>query len=164
MRRLAAVLLVATAGLLVIGTNAESKHGASTPGEESSNGESSEEGHAGTGEEAESGAEGEGGHDERGEEETILGIDAESPAATAVAVVVSLALAAGLWWDPRRWLVTAAVVAALSFAAFDVTEVVRQLDESNTGIAVLAGVIAVGHAAAATLSAASQRKRSTPAG
>ena len=87
----------------------------------------------------------------------MLGIDVESPATVALAVLASIALAAGLWLTKQRAVAVAAVVVGALFALFDIAEVAHQLDESRTGLAVLAGVIAVGHAAAAALSGRSVR-------
>ena len=44
--------------------------------------------------------------DENGEEETVVGIDVESPAAIALAVIVSVALAAALLFRPRANVIT----------------------------------------------------------
>jgi len=152
LRRLAAVLFVVTAGLFVIGINAEGDSEA-TEAEEAEEGEEGEEGEAGHDEEGE---EGEPGHDEEGEEK-VLGVDVESPATVALAVIVSIALGVGLWLSNRRWLALVATAVALAFAVFDIAEVVHQLDESDTGLAVLAGVIAFGHVAAALAVAWSAR-------
>ena len=162
-RRLAAILLVVTAALLVLGVRAEDDthdetsetvvdQPAGEAGEGHIEGEGSEEG--GEEEGAEEG-EGEAGHDEAAEDETVLGVDAESPATVTLAVLVSLALAAGLWFTNRRSVAIAAVFVAVLFALFDIAEVAHQLDESRTGLAVLAIVIAVGHAGAAVLAARS---------
>ena len=164
-RRLAAILLVVTAALFVIGVSVEDDtHSEASEGvadqpagqAEGSHVEAneSEAGHE-EGEESEaegSTVEGEGsGHDEEAEGETVLGVDAESPAIVTMAVLASLALAAGLWFTHRRLAAVATVVLAGLFALFDIAEVFHQLDESRTGLAVLAVVIAVGHAAAAVL-------------
>ena len=136
-RQTAAALLVVCAALFTAGVAAEDDtHAASTE-----NAETPDEAH-------DEGAEGphpESGHDESDEDEGILGIDVESRGAVALAVAVSVALAVGLWIREERWLaVTAGVVAAV-FVVFDVVEVAHQVDESQTGLAVLAGVIAAGH-------------------
>jgi len=170
-RRIAAVLLVATAVLFVIGVSAEhdnhseaSENVVDQPAGEADEGhveaEESEEGHA-EGEGESPAAEGEEGHDERAEDETVLGVDAESPATVTLAVLASLALAAGLWFTRRRSVATAAAVAAALFMVFDIAEVSHQLDESRTGLAILAVVIAVGHAGAAVLAGSSALARRT---
>jgi hypothetical protein len=48
-------------------------------------------------------------------------------------------------------LLLATAVIALAWAALDVREVMHQLDESHPGIAIVAGVVAVLHLAAAAL-------------
>ena len=76
---------------------------------------------------------------EHGEdEERLLGVDVESPFTVTIGVVVSLALAVGLWLRQRRWLAAAVAVVAVVFAAFDVAEVVHQVRESGGGLVVLA--------------------------
>jgi hypothetical protein len=145
--RAAAVLFIVTAALFVIGVStepghnetAESTHVAETHGETT-------EGEATHTETAESGNP---SHSEQGGNESVLGIDTESPAAVAFAVIVSLALAAGMWFRPARAVALAAVVFAALFTVFDIAEVLHQLDESRTGYAVLAAVIAAGHVLAA---------------
>lgn len=157
-RRIAAILLVATAVLFVIGVTAEDdNHNEASEavvdqpsgesGDSRAEAEESEEGHVGEG----PAAEGDEGHDEETEDETVLGVDAESPATVTLAVFASLVLAAGLWFTNRRSVAIATVVVAALFALFDIAEVSHQLDESRTGLAILAVVIAVGHAGAAVL-------------
>ncbi len=85
-------------------------------------------------------------HDEANEaNETILGIDPESPGAVAAAVAVSLVLAAALWfWGTPAVLVVTAVFALL-FAALDVREVAHQLGEARGGLAAIALLAAALH-------------------
>ena len=140
LRRIAAVLFVVAAGLFVISVNAEDDtHTEATtapvPDESAESGEADHD----------EAAEAVGGEEHsESREEKVLGVDVESPASVALAVVVSLALAAGLWLRPLRWLALLAFVVGLAFAAFDVAEVVHQLDESNSGLATLAATIAAG--------------------
>jgi hypothetical protein len=56
------------------------------------------------------------------------------------------------WWRPR-WVLLLVVVATtmLVFSALDVREVFHQRDEARTGLAVLAGVVAALHLAAAAV-------------
>src|SRR4029079_1446453 len=61
---------------------------------------------------------------EHGEERT-LGVDRESNAVVLPAVVVSLVLAALVWFRRDLWLLWTVVVVALVFAVFDVAEVVH---------------------------------------
>ena len=82
--------------------------------------------------------------------EKLLGVDPESTGLLVVAVVVSLLLAAAVSWRGGSPLVLAVVAAAMAaFCALDIREVVHQVSESRTGLAVLAGVVAALHGAAA---------------
>jgi hypothetical protein len=157
--RLAAALFLVTAVLFVVGVSTEpdshdetTEEHADTSGTngEAAEGETQDEAEE-QGEEAHSEAEAEGGeaHDETGEDETVLGIDVESPAAIALAVIVSAALAAALLFRLSRPVALAAILFGVAFAVLDIAEVAHQLDESRTGYALLSIVIAVGHAAAA---------------
>lgn len=166
-RRIAAALFVMTAVLFAVGVAAEGEGGAE--GEAAEQVETAERaGEAGEeapneAEEQASGEEGTGGeegHDESGEE-TVFGVDVESPATVTAAVLASLALAFGLWVSARRWIALAAVAAGVVFAVFDLGEVARQLDESRTGGAALAAVVAAGHLSAAGAGWLSQRAAAT---
>jgi hypothetical protein len=63
-------------------------------------------------------------------------------------LVTSAALATALWLRPLRPVALVALAVALVFAVFDIAEVGHQIDESRTGLAVLAAVVATGHLAA----------------
>lgn len=91
----------------------------------------------------------------------MLGIDVESPLLVTAAVIASLVLA-GLVWRlrDRRLLIVIALVAA-AFVVLDVAEVAHQLDEDNTGLALLAGVIAALHAGTAVLAIQQATRRTT---
>ena len=148
-RRVAATLLVATAILFAIGVAAEgdshagAAEGVEQPDVHSSEGGASEAAERRAAESAESHAdEAEGGEDTR-----VLGVDLEAPGPVTAAIVLSVVLAAGLWLTGRRDVAVAAIVAALVFAIFDIGEIVHQFDESRSGLAVLAGVVAAGHLA-----------------
>jgi hypothetical protein len=144
--RLAAVLLVVTAGLFAIGVAIESSGGH----DESSEVTGSLPGVEGSAEhEAAEHAEAAGEHVE--DDERLLGVDVESRLAVTVAAVVSLALAIGLWVRQRRWLAGVVAVVAIVFAVFDIAEVVHQARESGGGLIVLAAVVAAGHLAAGVL-------------
>jgi hypothetical protein len=127
-RRIAAFLLLAAAALFVAGVRAEDGgHAAS----------------AEAGETAES-------HEEAGEEgSTLLGVDPESSAAVAVAVMASVVLAAGIGLSRRRGVAWAVVAFGLSFAVLDAVEAGRQSAEHRTGLVVLAAAVALGHLGAA---------------
>jgi len=159
LRRTAAALLVVCAGLFIVAVTAEGDTHADTTEPAGDHDEAAEAagGEAGHDEAAEP-AGGEAGHDASAEEERILGVDVESPGAVVLAVAVPVALAGGLWIRRQRWLAIAAVGVAVVFAVFDVAEIAHQLDDSQTGLAVLAGVIAAGHLAAAAGAGLSTRR------
>jgi len=87
------------------------------------------------------------------EDERVLGVDVESTPLIVLAVVAGLGLAAaaatGL--GRRRGFLVAVALIALGWAALDVRQVFHQLDEANTGIAVVAMVVAALHLAAAAV-------------
>jgi hypothetical protein len=86
--------------------------------------------------------------------EKLLGVNPESTGLLVVAVVVSLLLAAGVWWLGASPLVLGVVALAMAaFAALDIREVVHQADESRTGLMLLAALVALLHLAAAALGA-----------
>jgi hypothetical protein len=88
-----------------------------------------------------------------------LGVDIEAAPFVALAAVASLALALGAWLRPQLVILLLAVAAAMAlFAALDVREVFHQSDESRTGLAVLAAVIAALHGAAAVIAAQIARR------
>jgi len=90
--------------------------------------------------------------DSHEDEETLLGVDIESPALIAAAVAASLALAAGALLIRSRKVLVVIVVFALLFVLLDIREVLHQADESNTGLivaAAAAGLLHLGAAAAA---------------
>ncbi|MGH9212005.1 MAG: hypothetical protein ACRD2C_15175 [Acidimicrobiales bacterium] len=127
---------------------------ASEPGGDSHRDEAATEsvGHSEQGQAAEiTAAERLGNTAEEGGEERVLGIDFESPLLVGAAVVVSVLLAGVLWPRPDRRLLVVITIAAGAFALLDTAEVVHQLNADRTGLASLAALIAVLHAAAATL-------------
>ena len=85
----------------------------------------------------------------RSDSEGSLGIEAESPVLIGIAVSISLLLAGGAFFRPKRMLFFAIIVFALVFALLDVLEFTHQADESNTGLLLVAGSAAVLHIAAA---------------
>ena len=151
------LLLIATGILFVVGSTIERQD----RGDESHAGQGVE---VGTGEsEGESHAEGsEPSGAEQASEETgvrILGVDTESLAATILALVASLVLAAAVWLRPVKLVFLAVVVFALLFAAGDGRELSHQLDESNSGIATIAAVLLALHVAIAALAAVAGTRR-----
>lgn len=156
-------LLVASTALFTVGVIAE-RSSTDTHTEPASTqvGESGEPtgAPAGAHEEGEGSSAGEAGHAEtaagetRAEEnETLLGVDVESTPLIVLAAIVGLGLAAlaASRFGRRPAVLLAVAVIAFAWAALDVREVVHQLDESRTGIAVVAIVVAVLHLAAALL-------------
>ena len=83
--------------------------------------------------------------------EQILGINTESSGVVAVAVMLSIALAVIVIVRQRRPPFLAVAAFAGAFAAFDAVEAVHQIDNSRPGIAAIAILLALVHAAAALL-------------
>jgi hypothetical protein len=78
-----------------------------------------------------------------------LGVNVEAVPFVVLAAVASIVLALAAWFRPRMVLLLLAIAGAmLVFALLDVREVFHQSDESRTGLAVLAAVIATLHASA----------------
>jgi len=146
-----AILLVVAAGLFVLGVSIErgdGDHHEEPAGETTEHDETNEsaEHRASEGEAAQP-----AGSEEGENEERALGLDVESPLLVAAAVAVSLLLAGLVWRRPRRQLLLVAVGFSAAFTVLDVAEVVHQLEEDKTGLALLAAVIALLHAAIAAL-------------
>jgi hypothetical protein len=94
-------------------------------------------------------------HKETHTELKPLGVDIEAAPFVALAAVTSLALALGAWLRPRWLLLLVVIVGAmLVFCALDVREVFHQSDENKTGLAVLAGFVALLHLGAVAVAAA----------
>lgn len=156
-RGLLAALLVASAVLFAIGVTLERSAESDEPSATEESAES-EEAHSEEGE-GEAAEESEESHSEAEEgEETLLGIDIESPFAVGAGVVVSLLLAAlGFRSNNRAALIVIALF-AFGFAVLDGRELLHQLDEDRTGLAVLAGAIALLHLAAAGIAGGEARR------
>lgn len=82
--------------------------------------------------------------------ETVLGIAVDDPGITALAVAGWLILIAALLRFGRRAL-PVVLVAAGATTIFDVGEVIHQIHEARSGLAILAAFVAIGHAAVAVL-------------
>jgi hypothetical protein len=157
-------LLVASTALFAVGVIAErsstdthtepaAAHAAEAGGERGEPAGAHNEGRA-----SEATASGDAGHvesaTEHAEGERLLGVDVESTPLVVLAVLAGLALAAlaasriGLL---RGFLLTVVVI-GLALRALDIREVVHQLDESRTGVAVIAIAVAALHLAAAAIS------------
>lgn len=151
-RWLVGSLLIAAAALFAIGVANEGD----VHHESVASVESDEHGKAGeAGEAAE--------HSERAEVsetgERVLGINLESTPLVVLAVIISVVLAAATWRRDRTWVLLVTALFATAFAVLDVVELAHQIKESAATIAIIAGVIAVLHAAAALL--AEQRRAAT---
>jgi hypothetical protein len=157
-------LLVASTALFAIGVIAErsssdthsepaASHASDTGGESGEPGGAHSQGGA-----SEATESGEAGHAESGSEhadsERLLGVDVESTRLVVVAVLTGLALAAlaACRIGVRRRFLLAVVVIGLEWAALDIREVVHQLDESRTGVAVVAMAVAALHLTVAAIS------------
>jgi hypothetical protein len=82
--------------------------------------------------------------------EKIFGINPEATALVIAALIGSLLLAmAAVRFQRSRVILGIVAVAALAFAAFDVREVLFRVDNSRSGIAVIAAIIAAIHVGAA---------------
>jgi hypothetical protein len=153
-RRAIAVLLIVAAGLFVVGVTAEddadthSDERTAQAGEHDEATESDEAIEAEAAERSTSEAE---QAQADGDDERLVGIDIESPVLVTAAVVASVLLAGLVWRRRDRRLLVVIAVFAAGFAVLDVAEVAHQLDEDHAWYALLAGLIAALHAAAAAL-------------
>lgn len=91
--------------------------------------------------------------------ERILGVNLESTPLVALAVVISVALAAATWRRDHKLILLATALFAAAFAVLDVAELSHQIRQSAAAVAAIAAVIAVLHAVAALL--AEQRRAAT---
>jgi hypothetical protein len=103
--------------------------------------------------------------------ERVAGLDLESTPVVALAVAVGLVLTAAVLTRAGRdrRVLPAIAIEMLAWALLDLREVAHQLDESHTGVAAVAGVVAALHLAAAAVSvwparagAAERRARTRP--
>lgn len=169
-------LLVASTAAFVVGVSVERSDG-DTHGETAATAESreaaesgeehaGEAGEGGATEEEEAHAESTPGETDEGEgEETLLGVDLDATPFVALAAAFSIALAFAVWLRPAWGLLLATVaIAMIVFAALDAREVLHQLDEENTGLAVLAGMVAALHLAAAGVALLMGRPLPAPGG
>jgi hypothetical protein len=131
----------------------EGKHAESGEGADSAKAEQhAEKGGTAAGQEAGHSESGESANHSEGNSEEVFGVDAEATPFVVLAVLASLALALAAWARPSSTPILVVVaLAMLAFAVFDVREVFHQADESKTGLAVLAGIVAALHLAAAFL-------------
>ena len=83
--------------------------------------------------------------------EQLFGVNTESNTVIAFVVAISLLLAIGALAIRSPLILVSIAVFGLGAVAFDVREVLHQLDESRTGVATLAALIAALHLALALL-------------
>jgi hypothetical protein len=161
-------LLVASTALFAIGViaersdadeHAEPANAHVSEGDEGNEGEGAHE--EGTDDTEEARAEGAAGESESGEEEALLGVDLESTPLVVLAVAVGFGLAglAATRFGRLPGFLGLVALVALVWAALDVREVFHQLDESRTGIAVVAIAVAILHLAAAAVGGRLARDR-----
>jgi hypothetical protein len=154
LRTLLVGLIVAATAAFVVGTTIERNSGEKRTDTEGGGGESPGAHSESSGEAGQAHQEGGSGSEPAGKEThpelKPLGIDIEAAPFVALAAAASLLLALGAWLRPR-WLLLLALIATamLVFAALDLREVFHQSDESRTGLAVLAGFVALLHLTAA---------------
>jgi hypothetical protein len=155
---LVALLVLATA-LFAVGAIAERSQSDTHPEPASTHSEAGERPRAHITTAAAEGAQGENAEPTHADEgETLLGVDLESIPLLVLAVLAVLAglgLAALCAGGPgeRAGPLLAVALIVLAWAALDVREFDHQLDESNTGIALIAIAVAILHGAAAVIAA-----------
>jgi hypothetical protein len=139
------------------GETAAHQEGVETHSEQE--GEEAHEHEEGTSESAESHVEAEEVHqEEEGHQETILGINIESPWVLTVIVLGWFVLVVALLRF-GGWVLAVVMIAAIAATIFDIGEVLLQLNERNSGVAILAALVAVAHAATAVLAFLALRER-----
>jgi Flp pilus assembly protein TadB len=93
-----------------------------------------------------------------------LGVNIEAVPFVALVTLFTLLLAVGAWLRPRRLALLVVIgVTMLAFAVLDIREVFHQHDEGRTGLAVLAGAIALLHLGAAAVDGLMARDARRPA-
>jgi hypothetical protein len=155
------VLLVGSGILFLVGSTIERNH----RHHESGAAKSAETSGGETGSGTESGGEGttpakthaESSSGEAGAK--LLGVNTESVALSVIAVVASFLLAGAIWLWPSNLVFLAVAVFALVFAAGDARELVHQLDDSNGGLAAVAGLLLFVHLAITALAASRLPRR-----
>jgi hypothetical protein len=151
-RWLLSALLLTGAALFAIGVaterNSDDHHAEATSAHIESGAEGAKEEAAEQDEQAGTAAE---ERDEQAEEERLLRLDLESVPLVVAGVVVSVALAVDVWLRRDRWLLWTAGGFAAVFAVLDVAELVHQIEENRTGIAIIAAIVAIMHAAGAAV-------------
>jgi uncharacterized membrane protein YdbT with pleckstrin-like domain len=104
---------------------------------------------------AEGGAAGETGSESHSESsEDILGINPESTGLVVAAIVAAALLALAVWFTRLGVVLLAVIAFGLVFAAFDIREVVHQVNESRAGLVIIAGVLVAVHLSVSLLAGA----------
>ncbi len=144
LRTCLAVLIVAATALLVIGISIEKAEG----------------GHP-----EEGAAQVESGERSQSEgDEAVLGVELESTPFIVLAALASLALAAAAWKRPdSEPLLLLVALVMLAFAVFDLAEIGHQVEESEAGLVIVAGLVAVLHLAASAVTFTMRRRLGEPA-
>lgn len=152
------VLLIVSTALFTVGVLVERS---SEPSEESERTEQvesaaapQEAGHADEGAAAEGSETASAEEDVHADEERLLGINLESTPLIILAAAFGLLLAAVCAVGSvrrRPGVLLAVAVVLIAWAVLDIAELAEQLEISRTGIAVLAGTVAVLHLAAAAV-------------
>jgi hypothetical protein len=154
LRAILALLLVATAVLFAIGTaiersqrNSHTENASSSATAGRSTGSTGEAGGGESGGEQPGSTEATHKTEVKGEAgQKLLGIDTESVGAMIAAVAVSLApLAAAVWFRRERWWLWLTLAFGVVFAVGDTRELIHQVNESRTGVAVIAAILIAAH-------------------
>jgi cobalamin biosynthesis Mg chelatase CobN len=111
-------------------------------GEPSASGESAEQLAAETGTTSDA-------HNESSER--LFGVNPEATWLVVLAVALSALLALAVWKTTSIVVLVAVVAFGLVFAAFDVREAIHQSDESNSGLVVVAVIVAILHLSVAAV-------------
>ena len=80
-----------------------------------------------------------------GHDAVFLGVNLESWWLVGVVVVLSIGLAAAIWFRPAKPVLAVTSAFAIFFAAFDVAEVSHQVSASHGGLVVIAAMVALLH-------------------
>jgi uncharacterized protein HemX len=143
--------LLASAALFVFGVTMErtgDTHTESTPTTETHSEGTSEESHADEGAAPASVDE-----TTKHTDATVLGIDLEAPLFVVIAVVISVALAAAVWWRETLAVLALVFLFALVFAVLDIAEVIHQNESGRTSVMLVAAIVAVMHLGIAGIAA-----------
>jgi hypothetical protein len=83
----------------------------------------------------------------------VLGLDLEAPVFVALAVLVSVVLAAAVWWRGTRTVLALVLLFGIAFAILDITEVIHQNDVGRTSVMLVAAAVGVVHLCVAAIAA-----------